>query len=258
MRVIRRWLMGGLISAAAVYAVICIVMFVWQRALIYYPQPARQAVPALMLPNEAGQLQVSVRERERAGAPALIYFGGNAEDVSGTYRQLARLFPEHALYLMHYRGYGHSDGEPTEAALHADARRLYEHVASRHARVLVVGRSLGSGVAVRLASEVAVDRLVLVTPYDSLVAVAGDEFPWLPVRWLLRDRFDSVSRAGTIGVATTLIAAERDTLILPERTDRLLGHFRPGVALRRIIAEAGHNDISGHAAYERALVDALK
>lgn len=256
MGVIRRWLMGGLISAAAVYAAICAGMFFGQRSLIYYPQPARQAVPALMLPNEVGQLQVSVRERE--GAPALIYFGGNAEDVSGDYRQLARLFPGHALYLMHYRGYGRSDGEPTEAALHADARRLYEHVASRHARVQILGRSLGSGVAVRLASEVAVDRLVLVTPYDSLVAVAGDEFPWLPVRWLLRDRFDSVSRAGTIGVATTLIAAERDTLILPERTARLLAHFRPGVARQRIIGGAGHNDISGQAAYEQALVDALE
>ena len=102
------------------------------------------------------------------------------------------------------------------------------------------------------------DRLVLVTPYDSLVAVAGDEFPWLPVRWLLRDRFDSVSRAGTCGVATTLIAAERDTLILPERTARLLAHFRPGVARQRIIGGAGHNDISGQAAYEQALVDALE
>lgn len=256
MRVIRLWLLGGLLIVAALYLAVCIGMFVWQRALIYYPQPARQTVPALMLPNEVGQLQVSVRERE--GAPALIYFGGNAEDVSGNYRQLARLFPGHALYLMHYRGYGRSDGEPTEAALHADARRLYGHVASRHARVLVLGRSLGSGVAVRLASEVAVDRLVLVTPYDSLQAVAADAFPWLPVRWLLRDRFDSVSRAGTIGVATTLIAAERDTLILPERTDRLLNHFRPGVARRQVIAGAGHNDISGHAAYEQALVDALR
>lgn len=224
--------------------------------MLYHPQPARHAASSLMLPVDGATLQVSVVER--ADAPAILYFGGNAEDVSAVLPQLARLFPEHALYLMHYRGYGQSTGEPSEEALHADANRLFAHVRRGHTVVKVVGRSLGSGVAVRLASEQPVERLVLVTPYDSIENVAADEFPLLPVRWLMTDRFDSAAVAASIKTPTTLIGAEQDTLIRPERTRRLAAAFSPGVARDVWIAGANHNNISGKSEYERALADALR
>ena len=153
-------------------------MYGWQRSLIYHPQPARQAVESLTLPVEGASLQVSVRLLP--DAPALLYFGGNAEDVSGTLPQLARLFPDHALYLMHFRGFGQSTGEPTEPALHADARALYEHVRRDHADVKLIGRSLGSGVAARLASEQPVTRLALVTPTTASRTWRLSSFPGCP------------------------------------------------------------------------------
>lgn len=247
------WLLSGL---ALLYLAGCGAMYTWQRALLYHPQPARLPGESLTLTVDGATLQINVRSLP--GAPALLYFGGNAEDVSATMPQLARLFPDHALYGMNYRGFGQSTGEPAEPALHADARALYEHVRREHPEIKVVGRSLGSGVAIRLASEQAVARLVMITPYDSIENVAAEQFPWLPVRWLIRDRFDSASLAGRIGVPTTLIAAEHDTLIRPERTARLLTHFRPGVAHLVNITGTGHNDIGDSPLYARSLAEALR
>ena len=115
------------------------------------------------------------------GPRALIYFGGNAEDVSLTRAELAVLLPDTPLYLLHYRGYGGSEGSPSEAALRADARALHAHVAERHSAVTVVGRSLGTGPAVHLAATRPVQRLVLLVPFDSLLAVARGAMPRLPV-----------------------------------------------------------------------------
>jgi uncharacterized protein len=247
------WLASGL---ALLYLAGCGAMYTWQRDLLYHPQPARQVGESLALPVDGAMLQISVRSLP--GAPALLYFGGNAEDVSATVPQLARLFPDHALYLMHYRGFGQSTGEATEKALHADALALYEHARSGHPDVKVVGRSLGSGVAARLASEQTVARLALITPYDSIENVAAEQFPWLPVRWLIQDRFDSAAVAGRITAPTTLISAEHDTLIRSERTAQLARFFKPGVARTFVVPGADHNDIGAHPRYERALVEALR
>jgi uncharacterized protein len=249
-----------LIRVAAVLGLLylagCGAMFAWQGALLYHPQPARQAGAFFMLPVEGASLQVSVQARP--GASAILYFGGNAEDVSGSLPWLARLFPEHALYGMHYRSFGKSNGEPSETALHADARALYELVRRDHPEIKLIGRSLGSGVAVRLASERPVTRLALITPYDSIENVAAGFYPWLPVRWLIRDRFDSAAVAGRISAPTTLIAAERDTLIRPERTAQLAQAFQPGVVRSIEIPGVDHNSIGASPMYERALVDALR
>ena len=246
-------LAGGLVL---LYLAGCAAMYGLQRSMLYHPQPARHATERLTLPVDGASLQVSVRLQP--GAPAVLYFGGNAEDVSGTLPQLARLFPDHALYLLHYRGFGQSTGQPTEAALHADAKALYLQVRRDHSEIKVVGRSLGSGVAVRLASEQPVARLALITPYDSIENVAAGFYPWLPVRWLIQDRFDSAAVAKRISAPTALITAERDTVIRPERTAQLARAFQPGVARTIEIPTADHNNLSGFADYERALTAALR
>ena len=174
------WVATGLVL---LYLAACATVYGLQRSMLYHPQAARQAVDFLSLPVDGASLQVTVRLQP--GPAAILYFGGNAEDVSASLPQLARLFPDHALYLMHYRGFGQSTGVATEAALHADARALYAYVRRDHPEIKLIGRSLGSGVAARLAAEQPVARVALVTPYDSIEAVAMAQFPWLPVRWLI-------------------------------------------------------------------------
>lgn len=241
---------------ALTYIGLCVAVFAVQRSLIYMPQP--RALPMTMdaewIEVEGLRVQLSVRRSVgRVGAPALIYFGGNAEDVSLSLEPLARAFPEHALYLLHYRGYGGSEGVPSEAALFADALALHAHVAAAHSRIRVLGRSLGSGVAVYLASHREVEQLVLITPYDSIAAVAAQQFPYLPVDWLLLDRFDSVAHAAAVRAPTRILVAERDEVIHPQHSHRLQLAFKLGIAELEVLAGSGHNSISQHADYLRLL-----
>ncbi|AOW14779.1 hypothetical protein LPB72_20290 [Hydrogenophaga crassostreae] len=243
----------GLVSAAALgYGAVCAGLYGFQRSLLYFPQPARMDVPSVRLPVPGADLQVSVRPV--AGDKALLYFGGNAEDVSGSLPELASLFPEHSIFLMHYRGYGSSSGQPTEAALHSDAQALWDLASQSHSEITLMGRSLGSGIAMRLASQQAsTQRLILVTPYDSIAEVAAAHFPWLPVRWLLKDRFDSAALAPELRVPTWVVSAENDEVIAAERTAALVQRFSPGVVRFTQISKAGHNDLQLQPAYPMAI-----
>jgi uncharacterized protein len=159
------------------YVVLCGVLFVFQRSFIYFPQSGSpdSGVAKMILGSGGERLQVSIRPHE--GRRALTYFGGNAEDVSLDMASFATAFPNYAIYLLNYRGYGGSTGNPSERGLFADGLALFNRVHADHPEIDVIGRSLGSGVAVYVASQRPVERLVLVTPYNSLAAVAAEHYP---------------------------------------------------------------------------------
>jgi pimeloyl-ACP methyl ester carboxylesterase len=249
---------AGLLSIGLLlYAAACIALFAFQRSLIYFPQPRGfgGAADFVTVPADGADLFVTVRPH--AGPKALIYFGGNAEDVSASLASFSKAFPQYAIYLLHYRGYGGSAGKPSELALHADARALFDKVRLDHPEIAVVGRSLGSGVAVRLAAERPVSRLVLVTPYDSIEAIAATQYPFFPVRWLLTDKFESARYAGAIRAPTVILQAEFDTVIPGASTERLDAAFTKGIATRVMMRGTDHNSISGTAQYLEAMRAAL-
>ncbi|VVP81739.1 hypothetical protein PS918_02364 [Pseudomonas fluorescens] len=252
-----RTLMLIVVILASLYLAVCAALFVFQRALIYYPQPRATGSTAALLTLSVDDAQVLVSTRPHRGAKALIYFGGNAEDVSRSLPAFEQAFPEHALFFMHYRGYGGSSGAPSEEALARDAMALFDKVYAEHPQVVVVGRSLGSGVAVRLASVRPAAQLLLITPYNSLVELAARQFRWFPVQWLLQDTFESWRYAEHIAVPTRLIAAEQDEVIPAASTRRLFSHFPAGVATLRVIPDTGHNSISDNPEYLKALADGL-
>ena len=171
-----------LIGVAIAYLGLCGALFIFQRSLIYFPQSASGDDDAtkIALPTRTARVLVSTRPKD--GSRALIYFGGNAEDVSFNMPSFSIAFPDRAIFLLHYRGYGGSTGKPSEKALFADALTLFDEVRAKHPTVEVVGRSLGSGVAVYVASLRPVARLVLVTPFDSVEDVAKRQFPYIPVK----------------------------------------------------------------------------
>ena len=244
----RTWL-ATLALVAFAYLGACAALFFFQRSLIYFPQPSMlgAAAPRIQLPVQGAELQIAVRPRP--GPDAVIYFGGNAEDVSASLPSFSTAFARHALYLMHYRGYGGSSGSPSEVALHADALKLFDKVRAQHPNVVIVGRSLGTGVALRLATQRPVSRLVLVTPYDSLEDLAAAQFPYFPVRWLLSDKYDSGRYAPLVTAPTTLVAAEHDEVIPRWSTDRLHARFGQGIARLIVLPGTGHNTISNHPLY---------
>ena len=234
---------------ALVYASLCAVLFAFQRSFIYFPQPRSlgDSTSIITLPVDGATVNVTVRIY--SGSKALIYFGGNSEDVSRRLSTFSTAFPDHALYLQHYRGYGGSSGKPSEAALFADAIALFDKVYAEHPNVVLVGRSLGSGVAAYLASQRPVTRLVLVTPYNSIQALATHQFPYIPVRWLLVDKFESWKYVTLINAPTLIIAAEHDEVIPRTSTELLFNRFCAGIASIKVIADTSHNTISDSSEY---------
>lgn len=240
------------------YVGICVMMYVSQRSLIYYPQPrvVTAAESTMILPVEGAEVVVTVRRLE--SPKAIVYFGGNAEDVSWNLASFSSAFPDHALYLMHYRGYGGSTGQPTEKDIVADGLVLFEKVRAHHPDVAIFGRSLGSGVAVQVASDVDASRLVLITPFESIVELGAQLYPLLPVRLLAQDRYESDKFAPRIRVPTTIIMAEHDEVIPRASTEKLLSRFEAGVAELKVIAGVGHNDLGWDESYREALQAALR
>lgn len=242
---------------AFAYATFCIALFAYQRSLIYFPQPREVKTPqsTMILSVEDAELLVTVRPH--AGPKAIIYFGGNAEDVSLNLPSFEKSFPDHALYFLHYRGYGGSSGSPSEEAIQLDALALFDKVRIEHPDIAIIGRSLGTGVAVRLSSQRPASRLILVTPYDSLQEIAASQFPYAPVKWLLRDKYDSGKYAPKITIPTAIVAAENDEVIPSTSTKKLFERFGKGVASMRIIPATGHNTISTSSEYLAAIQAAL-
>ena len=158
------------------------------------------------------------------------------------------------MYLANYRGYGASSGSPHEQGILRDAESLFDEVSSRHEQVTVIGRSLGSGVAVHVGTSREVERLVLITPYDSLASVAAGRFPILPVSLLIRDRYDSLRLAALIDTPTLVLAAEYDEVIPIHHARNLAESIRRDLLEFIVIDGAGHNTIGEFTEYRDALI----
>ncbi len=239
-----RAILPAIATVAVAYLGLCAGLFLFQRYLIYLPQPGSDggAAGTIALSSAGATLRVSVRPR--AGPNALVYFGGNAEDVSLNLPTFAARLHDHAIYLLHYRGYGGSSGHPSEDAIARDALALFDLVRETHRHIVVVGRSLGSGPAVRVASLRPASRLVLITPFDSLADLAARQFPFLPVRWLLRDKYESWRYAPRVSAPTLILAAEHDEVVPRSSTELLYTRFAKGVASLEVLAGTSHNTIS--------------
>jgi pimeloyl-ACP methyl ester carboxylesterase len=238
---------------ATAYLSLCAWLYFTQRSQIYFA--VREANPpgAQSIRLASGDSTLKIWVVERPGPRALIYFGGNAEDVSANLPTFTSAFPNHSLYLVNYRGYGGSTGSPSESALVADAYVVYDHLHARYPEISVIGRSLGTGVAVQLAAAREVRRLVLVTPYDSLANVAGAHFPMFPVALLMRDRYDSASRARAIDAPVLAVIAGDDEIIPRANSEALVNLFPQSQIRVTLLDGATHNSIDLYPGYLRAV-----
>jgi pimeloyl-ACP methyl ester carboxylesterase len=188
----------------------------------------------------------------------ILYFGGNAEEVSWMLGPAARYTASAGWLLVDYRGYGSSEGRPSEAALVADALRFHDHAREKLGarQIFVFGRSLGSGVAVQLAAARPVAGLILVAPYDSLASVGRHHYPFLPVRWMLKHRFDSIAHAPAIAAPLLCLVAARDQIIPVVHSKRLFEAWR-GPKRWVELAGAGHNSTDDAPAFWQAIREFL-
>ncbi len=236
-----------------VYVGLCGVMFFMQRSLIYMPTPVT-AMHELAIVLDVPGARLRISSRQRGGAKAVLFFGGNAEDVAYAIPELATAFPDRAIYALHYRGYSGSGGTPSEAALRADAKAVFAMVHDQHPDVLVIGRSLGTSLAIQLAAEEPVSRLVLITPFRSIREIATRVVPFLPVSILLRDPYKSWRYAPRVTCPTTIIAASHDEVVPAVDTRRLFEEFKPGVATFIMIDDADHNSVSNTDEFWKAVI----
>lgn len=241
------------------YAGICAWLFSKQRELIYLPQGTRVDVAQTDFSLVRDDIHLHGWVLNPQGTQPVIYFGGNAESIQNRREQLGRVLPGRAIYLVSYRGYGASGGLPSEEALLGDALAVFDTVRSRHpdVPVSVIGSSLGSGVASYVASQRPVSRLVLVAPFDSLVAVAQAHYRAFPVRWLVKDQFDSVARLTGYQGDVLIVRAGRDQVVPPANTDRLIAALGKPPKVANLPA-ADHGTIGSEAAFEQALADFLR
>lgn len=237
---------------AIVYIALCIVLYFFQRDLLYFPTAqSDHGLETFELNNEGETLNIIVANKGHA--KALIYFGGNHERVANSAADYAKDFPNHTLYFANYRAYGGSTGSPTEQALYSDALALFDVVQKKHPFPAIMGRSLGTGVATYVAVNRIIDKLILITPYDSIEAIAQGQYPFFPISLMLKDRFDSVSRAALINVPTIIIVAEKDTLIPTDNTLHLVRAIDPKYLTVKAFKGAGHNNVSHLDAYHQTL-----
>lgn len=251
LRLLRRLGYGVVALVVIAYLGICLMLHQQQRSRIYFPtRHTAVELPEVRFATPAGSARGWVVNPGKA--QAVLYFGGNGEAVARNAEFFRAQLPGRTIYLVPYRGYDGNAGAPTEEGLYADALAEFDQVRLRHDSVALIGRSLGTGVATYVASKRPVERLVLVTPYDSLQNVAQAKFPWIPIAWLLEDKFESWRRAPALTIPVTLLVAAQDRLIPPSHAQKLAKAF-PAAPTLVMIEGAGHNDISTKAAYAAAM-----
>ena len=188
----------------------------------------------------------------------ILGFAGNAWNSEDAATYLHKIYPDAEIVAFHYRGYRPSTGSPSADALIADAPAVYDYAVELVApeRTIAVGFSIGSGVAASLAGKRPLDGLILVTPFDSLKAVASGHYPFVPVGTLFRHDMDAAAALRNSKVPTAIVAAADDSLIVPRRTDALRAAVG-NLVFDRTIRGAGHNDIYHHSHFHLAMHEAL-
>lgn len=232
------------IAIPIVYLAACVLLYVNQRSFLFFPTTisTTKNTGAVELIRSEGET-LRVLTRTASTSDAVILFGGNADDVSNYLGSFADAIPNENLFLVNYRGYSGSSGTPSEKALFADALAVYDHVHTKFSRLSVVGRSLGSGVAVYLASMREVDKLILITPYDSIENVAKKHFPIFPISLLLEDKFNSASRVKDVSAKTLILVADNDQVIPRANSEELIRRFPPDQVVVRILPDTTHDSI---------------
>jgi len=251
-----------LLFGAAFYLGLVALMYVTQRSLMYFPERVRTA-PAQAGLSEAEEVTLDTSDGERLIAwhipprgdqPVILYFHGNGGALRyrvDRYRALTR--DGTGLLALSYRGYGGSSGRPSEEGLVEDARATYAFAAARYpeARLVLWGESLGSALAIALACEQPVARLVLEAPFVSAAAIASAAYPFVPVRWLMKDQFRSDLRIRNVTAPVLIVHGDRDEVIPIASSERLYALIAGPKRFVRI-AGAGHEDLGMRA------VDAAK
>jgi hypothetical protein len=254
---------------AAIYVALVGGMYTFQRSMMYLPStttpsPAASGVPDMApvtLKTADGLNLMSWYRAAADGRPTIVYFHGNGGHIGYRgFKVRPYLDAGYGLLLVSYRGYGGNPGKPTEQGLYQDGRAAMAFLETQGVepgKTVLFGESLGSGVAVQIAVEQASDThpvaaVVLEAPPSSITDVAAHHYFWAPVRWLLKDRFESKAKIAHVNAPVLIVHGEGDQVV-PIRFGKAL--FAAAVDPKRAVwvAGAGHENLDRFGGYERVL-----
>ncbi|HLZ04007.1 MAG TPA: alpha/beta hydrolase [Bradyrhizobium sp.] len=252
-----------IIVTALIYLGGLAVLYFRQRALLFPIPPVGRIAPAVAGLPQAEEHVLTTADAEKvivwyvpakAGRPVILYFPGNGDVLAGVVGRFKAITSDGSgLVALSYRGYAGSSGSPSEAGLLQDAAAAYAFAAARYepSRIVAWGFSLGTGVAVALAAEHPIGKLILEAPYTSTVDIATSSFPFLPVRLLMRDQFRSDRRIASVSVPLLIMHGDRDDAINIAFGERLfaLAH-EPKQFIR--FRGGGHDNLDDFGAIETA------
>ncbi|MBD3789362.1 MAG: alpha/beta hydrolase [Campylobacterales bacterium] len=225
-----------------------------QQNFLYHPTPKiKHHYDEFTLYDGNGSIEIIVANEGKK--KALIYFGGNGESAALSVDDLAQHFSEFTIYVMNYRGFGGSTGVANEQILYSDALKLYDTIVAKYTEIIVMGRSLGSGISTYLAANREIGKLILITPFNSIVDVAQGKYPLYPMRLLLKETYDSVDRIHHIKAQTFILAAGEDKVVPMHYTQKLFDAFPKSQVSMMILENVGHTTISSHPRYFSLLLD---
>jgi fermentation-respiration switch protein FrsA (DUF1100 family) len=249
-----KWLLVAVLGYGGLLAL----MYVFQRSLMYFPD-TRRTPPALAGLPQAEEVRLTSSDGEkliawhvapREGKPVVLYFQGNGGALNLRVERFRWLIADGTgLMALSYRGYGGSSGEPSEQGLIRDAIAAYDFAVARYAPVHLVlwGESLGSAVAIALAADHKVGGLILDAPFTSAADVGAAAYPFVPVRWLIKDPFRSDLRIARVTAPILVRHGERDWVVPIRFGERLFALAREPKRMVRV-PNAGHEDLDEHGA----------
>lgn len=255
--VLLKWL---LIAAVLGYGGLLALMYVFQRSLQYFPDsvrtpPAQAGLPQaqeVTLKTSDGEAVIAWYVPPQSDKPVVLYFHGNGGALNLRADRFSWLTAAgYGLVALSYRGYGGSTGKPTEAGLILDAQAAYDFAAARYPakRLVPWGESLGTGVAVALAAERPIGGLILDAPFTSAADVGAAAYPFVPVRWFLKDPFRSDLRIGRVRAPLLVLHGERDGIVPIVFGERLFALANEPKRFVRF-SNGNHVDLDDHGAAE--------
>lgn len=246
-------LQGIALTVIGLYVVVSLVLYLMQTRLIFYPGHLSKD---FRYSGDASEVFLTTADGERInglffpapGDDVVLFFHGNAGDLSG-WQYVAEDFTDYgySVFIIDYRGYGKSGGKISEQGLYRDADAAWEYVVKQKGcapeNVIVYGRSIGSGVAVDLASRVTAKGLVLEAPFSTLPDLANEKLPFFFPGIYLKYRFDNLSKIKRVSCPVVFLHGNRDELI-PERHTRRLYEACTSKKEMIIFSGGSHNDLN--------------
>jgi fermentation-respiration switch protein FrsA (DUF1100 family) len=254
-------------AALAIYVALVGGLYALQRDLLYLPDTSRPDAAQVGLP---ALREVTIRTADglrllawyvpaATGGAVIAYFHGNSGHIGNRAERLRRLAEQHGILMLEYRGFGGNPGSPTEEGLLIDAWAAIDFLVSEGVdldRIVLYGESLGTSIAVRIASRRRVAALVLESPFTSIAPLARQRYPFVPVDLLLTDRFESLPFIGAVKAPILILQGARDTIVPIESGRRVFAAAQQPKELW-VAPDGGHNDLATFGALD-ATIDFIR